>query len=351
VLDASDAREQRPSQGCLDSKEHYRSASYKVNSSNSKHIREVLSGINGECFADAVNLCASQPPFDPSSYRLFLLQLLLPLFTECWWRGSLFELDLNLRGACIALLLVEELFHHRLLHKEIECFWTIVKQRLLLLLSKHGCQSQIPNIVSHRIRVFEPVSFFIRQSWNGFLDKSSHLLFSLFFFSDADVLLLSRSDYSQGTMYNNSNEHTQHHHCTVSIWTKRNTTVAHDEPRNEECCRNPCNMILCLKLGRSVQNLGPILRAQNLIHCQEGVPHSTEGHFVLIPELIDCRNIPSNQLTGKYPDKKRNHKQERDQIQDTVDVAEDFFLQTSLPYQGLKDTSRSRVTGTAIIIR
>lgn len=178
------------------------------------------------------------------------------------------------------------------------------------------------------------MSFFVCQSRNGLLDKSSHLFFPFFFFGDADILLLSKSDYSRETMYDNSNKHAQHHAYTISIRTNQNITIAHNEPCDEECCRDPCYMILCLKLCCSVQNLSPVLGTQNLIHCQEGVPYSAERHFIFIPELIESRNVTPHQLTGKDPDKEGNHEQEHYQVQDTVDVAEDFFLRCRFLVRG-----------------
>jgi hypothetical protein len=112
----------------------------------------------------------------------------------------------------------------------------------------------------------------------------------------------------------------------VSVRTKGNVTIGHNEPCNEECCRDPGNVILCLKLCGSIQNLSPILGTQDLIHSQKRVPNRAKGHFVLVPEIIDCRNIAPHQLTSKYRGKEGNHKQEHYQVQNTVDIAEDFSL-------------------------
>jgi hypothetical protein len=77
-------------------------------------------------------------------------------------------------------------------------------------------------------------------------------------------------------------------------------TVASYEPSDQEGCRHPRNMELRLIACRRVEDGGPILRAQDLVHSKERVPDSSKRHFVLSSsDRVDGWNIPPNQLATK----------------------------------------------------
>ena len=85
-------------------------------------------------------------------------------------------------------------------------------------------------------------------------------------------------------------------------------------------------MILRLEAGCSIEYLSPILRTQDLIHPQEGIPDGTKRDLILIPVKVHRRNVASHQLASENCNEKGNHEQEYDQVQDTIDIAKNSAL-------------------------
>jgi len=85
-------------------------------------------------------------------------------------------------------------------------------------------------------------------------------------------------------------------------------------------------MVLCLEGCGCVKDCCPVLGRKNDIHAQEGVPYSAERYFVLIAIEICRRYVSSNQLTSQDSNEESYHKQEENQVYETVNVAKHLTL-------------------------
>jgi hypothetical protein len=170
------------------------------------------------------------------------------------------------------------------------------------------------------------MNFLFGQSWDCFLYESSDLLLAFLLLGYTNVLLLQtlvEQEYERTITAINMLRKTS----GLSVSSLMGYTIASNEPGDQEGCRHPSHMILRLITRRGVQDDGPILRTQNLVHPKERVPDGTKRHFILIPSIrIDRRNIPPNQLTTKNAHQKGKTEDEEDQVQQTVDIAQHFFL-------------------------
>jgi len=80
-------------------------------------------------------------------------------------------------------------------------------------------------------------------------------------------------------------------------------------------------MILSLESSCDIEDLGPILGTQKLVHREKRVPNRSERHLILIAVEIDGWYIPSNELTGQNSNKEGNHKEKDHQVYDAKYVA------------------------------
>jgi hypothetical protein len=89
---------------------------------------------------------------------------------------------------------------------------------------------------------------------------------------------------------------------------EKGSTVAYDKPQNEESRGDPCNMILSLVAGSSIQDCSPVLGTQNLIHAQKCIPNSTKRNFMcLLGDWIDRGYVTPYKLASENSAKEVYH--------------------------------------------
>jgi hypothetical protein len=81
---------------------------------------------------------------------------------------------------------------------------------------------------------------------------------------------------------NDSNKHVQDndwtHQFLIRYQIRVGLTVGKNEPKDTERSADPCCAIFLLVVGDSVQDAGPILTGENLIHPEERVVDVEEGY-------------------------------------------------------------------------
>ena len=81
-----------------------------------------------------------------------------------------------------------------------------------------------------------------------------------------------------------------------------------------------------LVAGNTVQDAGPILTGENLVHPKERIVDVKERYSNRLAVLILVRQLATEELGSKDRGEKGQEEHKEDQVQETADVAKDYHL-------------------------